>query len=128
MVGVLIFATWGKPEQPVGFWNAIYGVKWWLTGLFAIVARRAADKMVPCEGFKVVLAAAAVLALAFVFPHQPLIAFSAGIIAVVLLPPPRGNRILVSVHLGFCQADHCRCCSVGCWLRVFCWDGRARKA
>jgi uncharacterized membrane protein YraQ (UPF0718 family) len=37
------------------------------------------------KAYKVVLAAAAVLALAFVFPHEPLIAFSAGIIALVVL-------------------------------------------
>jgi uncharacterized membrane protein YraQ (UPF0718 family) len=85
MVGVLIFATWGKPEQPVGFWNAVYGVKWWLTGLFAIVLGVLLTKWFHVKAFKVVLAAAAVVALAFVFPHQPLIAFSAGIIALVLL-------------------------------------------
>ena len=85
MVGVLIFATWSKPEQPVGFWNAVYGIKWWLTGLFAIVLGALLTKWFRVKAFKVVLAAAAVLALAFVFPNQPLIAFSAGIIALVLL-------------------------------------------
>jgi uncharacterized membrane protein YraQ (UPF0718 family) len=85
MVGVLIFATWSKPEQPVGFWNAVYGVKWWLTGLFGIVLGVLLTKWFHVKAFKPVLAAAAVLALAFVFPHQPLIAFSAGIIALVLL-------------------------------------------
>jgi uncharacterized membrane protein YraQ (UPF0718 family) len=85
MVGVLIFATWSKPEQPVGFWNAVYAVKWWLTGLFGIVLGVLLTKWFRVKAFKIVLAAAAVLALAFVFPHQPLIGFSAGIIALVLL-------------------------------------------
>jgi uncharacterized membrane protein YraQ (UPF0718 family) len=85
MVGVLIFATWSKPEQPVGFWNAVYGVKWWLTGLFGIVLGVLLTKWFHVKAFKVVLAAAVVLALAFVFPHLPLIAFAAGIIALVLL-------------------------------------------
>jgi len=85
MVGVLIFATWGKPEQPVGFWNAVYSVKWWLTGLFAIVLGVLLTKWFNVKAYKVVLAAVFVVALAFVFPHQPLIAFSAGIIALVLL-------------------------------------------
>jgi uncharacterized membrane protein YraQ (UPF0718 family) len=92
MVGVLTFATWGKPEQPVGVWNAVYGVKWWLTGLFGVVLGVLLTKWFHVKAFKVVLAAAAVLALAFVFPHQPLIAFSAGIIAlVVLLTTTRGE-------------------------------------
>jgi len=85
MVGVLIFATWGKPEQPVGIWNAIYGVKWWLTGFFAIALGVLLIKWFRVKAFKVVLAAAVVLVLAYVFPHQPLIAFSAGLIALVLL-------------------------------------------
>jgi uncharacterized protein len=32
MVLILIFATWGKPATPVGFYEAIYSVHWYLTG------------------------------------------------------------------------------------------------
>jgi uncharacterized membrane protein YraQ (UPF0718 family) len=31
LVGILIFAAWGKPEQPVGFWMAVWEVKWFIT-------------------------------------------------------------------------------------------------
>jgi len=31
MVLILIFATWGKPAIPVGFWNAVYKIHWFLT-------------------------------------------------------------------------------------------------
>ncbi len=85
MVGILMSATWGKPAEPTGLWHAIYSVKWLLTGFFAIVLGVLLTKWFRVKAFKVVLAAAAVLVLAFVFPHQPLIAFSAGIIALVLL-------------------------------------------
>jgi len=37
MVAILIFAAWGKPPQPVGFFNAIYQVHWYLTGVFLII-------------------------------------------------------------------------------------------
>jgi len=30
LVAFLVFANWGKSPQPVGFWNAVYGVKWYL--------------------------------------------------------------------------------------------------
>jgi uncharacterized membrane protein YraQ (UPF0718 family) len=33
MVAILVFAAWGKPSEPVGFWNAVYGVKWYLVAL-----------------------------------------------------------------------------------------------
>jgi uncharacterized membrane protein YraQ (UPF0718 family) len=85
MAGILIFATWGKPEEPVGLWNAVYGVKWLLTGLFAIGLGVLLVKWFRVKVFKVVLAAAAVLILALLFPHEPLIAFSAGIVALAVL-------------------------------------------
>jgi len=31
LVGILIFAAWAKPAQPVGFWMAVWGVKWYIT-------------------------------------------------------------------------------------------------
>ncbi|MDD5628293.1 MAG: permease, partial [Elusimicrobia bacterium] len=32
MVCVLVFAAWARPEQPVGFFDAVYRVHWWLAG------------------------------------------------------------------------------------------------
>ncbi len=38
MVLILVFAAWGKPEQPVGFWDAVYQIKWPLTiGLLVVL-------------------------------------------------------------------------------------------
>ncbi len=85
MVGILVSATWGKPTEPTGLWHAIYGVKWLLTGFFAIVFGLLLVKWFRVKAYKVLLAAAAVLSLAILFPHEPLIAFSAGIIALVVL-------------------------------------------
>jgi hypothetical protein len=37
MVGILVFANWGKPaEGDRGAWNAIYSAKWLLTGVFGV--------------------------------------------------------------------------------------------
>jgi len=92
LVGILIFATWGKSSEPMGLWNAIYNIKWWITGAFAAVLGVILVKWFRVKAFKVVLAAAAVLALAFLFPHEPLIAFSAGIIGLtVLITTTRGE-------------------------------------
>ena len=92
MAGILIFATWGKPEEPVGLWNAVYGVKWLLTGLFAIGLGVLLVKWFRVKAYKVALAAAAVLVLALLFPNEPLIAFSAGIVALaVLITSTRGE-------------------------------------
>lgn len=37
MVGILVFANWGKPAQPVGFWNAVFEVKWYITGALLVL-------------------------------------------------------------------------------------------
>ena len=36
MVGILVFANWGKPDDAVGVWAAVYRSKWVLTSLFAL--------------------------------------------------------------------------------------------
>ena len=38
MILILVFAAWGKPSQPVGFFNLIYNIHWYLTAimLFAL--------------------------------------------------------------------------------------------
>jgi uncharacterized protein len=37
LVGILIFAAWGKPAEPVGFWEAVWEVKWYITIGFLIL-------------------------------------------------------------------------------------------
>ncbi len=34
MIGVLVFANWGKPDSPDGLWALIYNAKWILTAVF----------------------------------------------------------------------------------------------
>jgi len=37
LVLILIFAAWGKPAEPVGLWNAIFQIKWYLTIVLLIL-------------------------------------------------------------------------------------------
>jgi uncharacterized protein len=92
MVSLLIFATWGKPEESSGVWHAVYSVKWPLTGLFAAGLGFLFVIWFRVKAVKVVLAGVVVLAAALLFPHEPLIAFSAGIVlTTVLLTTTRGE-------------------------------------
>lgn len=92
MVFILIFATWGQPAEATGIWNAIYSIKWLMTGIFAALLGVILIAWFKVKAYKVVLAGAPVLMLAFLFPHEPLIAFSTGIIALVwLLTTTRGE-------------------------------------
>ncbi|UCF95757.1 MAG: permease [Desulfobacterales bacterium] len=85
MVGILVFANWGKPAEPAGLWHAIYSARWLITGVFAAILAAILVVWFRIKASKVVPAAGAVLALALRFPHEPLIAFAAGILALTLL-------------------------------------------
>jgi len=92
MVFILISATWGKPADPSGLWNAIYSVKWLMTGIFAAILGVLLMVWFKVKAYKVTLAGAAVLVLALLFPHEPLIAFSAGIMGLVwMITTTRGE-------------------------------------
>ena len=108
MVFILISATWGKPGEPTGLWHAIYSIKWMMTGFFALILGVLLVIWFKVKAYKVGLAGAAVLVLALLFPHEPLIAFSAGIIGLVwMITTTRGeteNWFLSSWD--FTKADH----------------------
>ncbi len=37
MILFLVFANWGRPKEPIGFFNTVYSVKWFLAALFLIL-------------------------------------------------------------------------------------------
>jgi hypothetical protein len=37
LVFILLFAAWGKPAQPVGFFSAVYNVKWYITIILLVL-------------------------------------------------------------------------------------------
>lgn len=37
LVGILVFAAWGKPAATVGFWIAVWSVKWIIAGAFLLL-------------------------------------------------------------------------------------------
>ena len=82
MVGVLVFANWGKPTEVAGFWTAVHSIKWILTGLCAVGLGLILVVWIRVAWFKVVLTGVAAAALAAVFPQEPMIAFAAGVIGL----------------------------------------------
>jgi len=91
MVGILVFATWGQPGSSTGFWHAVYSVKWYLTGLSALLLGFIVVRWFGVKLWKTAVVVVVVTVPAFAIPDQPLIAFSAGIIAFsILLTTTRG--------------------------------------
>jgi uncharacterized membrane protein YraQ (UPF0718 family) len=92
MVGLLISATWGKPAQAGGFWAAVFAVKWMLAGGFAVLLGFMMVRWMGVKLYKLAIAGTVVLIPALAIPQQPLIAFSTGLVAfVVLMTTTRGE-------------------------------------
>jgi uncharacterized membrane protein YraQ (UPF0718 family) len=92
MIGLLVSATWGRPEQAGSFWSSVFAVKWLLVGGFAILLGILMVRWMHVKLSKLIIAAAIVFTPALALPRLPLISFSIGIIAfIILLTTTRGE-------------------------------------
>ncbi len=85
MVGILVFANWGKPGGAERVWYAIYSAKWILTAIFALAFGVLLVLWFDIRWWKVLAAATATAVPALVFPRQPMIAFAAGVIGLSVI-------------------------------------------
>jgi len=85
MVGILVFANWGKPAQQTGLWHAIWSAKWGITSLFAIGFAITLITIHRISWWKITAIALPVAGLAFLVPHNPLIAFTAGALGLSIV-------------------------------------------
>jgi uncharacterized membrane protein YraQ (UPF0718 family) len=85
MVGILVFANWGKPDSDVGLWYSIYSLKWIIASLLSIGFAGVLVLWFEVPVWKMLISAAAVAGLAWVFPHDPLVPFTGGVIALSVM-------------------------------------------
>jgi len=85
MIGILVFANWGKPEDPSGFWNFTYSSKWFITGSFAFVLALILVAWFGLKLWKVAMVFVPSVILGLAFPQEPAIAFAAGVIGLSIL-------------------------------------------
>jgi uncharacterized membrane protein YraQ (UPF0718 family) len=83
MIGILVFANWGKPMEAGGIWYGIYAAKWYITGLFGLLFGYTIVKWFDARLVPTIITGVVVLLLAFIFPKWPLLAFTAGIAGLV---------------------------------------------
>ncbi len=82
MIGVLVFANWGRPQETIGAWAVIFAAKWQITAIFAAALGLILIFWFGMRAWKVGLTAVPVVALAFLFPNQPIISFTAGFLGL----------------------------------------------
>ena len=85
MVGVLVFANWGKPEGTAGVWFTIYSAKWMITAAISVGFAVILVVWFGMKSSKVILAALPAIVLALLFPHEPMLAFAAGAIGLSVI-------------------------------------------
>jgi len=85
MVGILVFANWGKPADPTGLWQVIYTAKWFVTGVFALALAVILILWFRVSPWKMAAVSAPAIILAFVLPEHPQIAFVAATIGLTVL-------------------------------------------
>ncbi len=82
LVGILVFANWGRPLEPGGFWGAVYDSRWVITGGLSLALAVILVLWLRMRWDRVVLAACPVIPLAAIFPSSPMIPFSAAVVGL----------------------------------------------
>lgn len=85
MVGILVFANWGKPQNPEGLWAVIYSAKWFITSGFGLLFAAILVLWFGVRLWKVVLVIAVTSIAAFAAPDHPAIAFTAGFVGLSII-------------------------------------------
>jgi hypothetical protein len=85
MVGILVFANWGKPEESTGLWAAIFNAKWIITSILSVLFGFMLIFWFQMRAWKVVCVALPVALLALMFPDQHLLAFTIGFVGLSII-------------------------------------------
>jgi uncharacterized membrane protein YraQ (UPF0718 family) len=88
MVGILVFANWGKPDQAAGLWADIYAAKWLVTAAFGVFLALCLAAWFKVPAGRLLLAGLPVAVLGFAFPEEPMLAFVAGVLGLSVLTSP----------------------------------------
>lgn len=92
MVVILVFANWGKPVETSGLWFAIFSAKWMITSLTALLFAALLVLWFGVAWWKMAVTAIATGIIALLFPHEPLLPFSAAIIGLsAAISPDQGE-------------------------------------
>ena len=85
MVGILVFANWGRPTETQGLWHLIFETKWILSSVFALALAAILVAWFNVGKVRMLIAAVPVILLALALPQHPTLAFVAGAIGLSVL-------------------------------------------
>ncbi len=82
MIAILVFANWGQSSASGGIWHTISELKWWLTGLSAVLLATVLVTWFNAPALPITASGILTAVLAMLLPHEPLIAFGVGSISL----------------------------------------------
>ncbi len=105
MVGILVFANWGKPADGSGLWSIIHSWKWIITGGFSILLGFTLTAWFNVKLWKLLIVAASIAASAAILPGYPAISFAVGLIgfSIVLTTGTGESRSWFDSAFGFAK-------------------------
>lgn len=92
MVGILVFANWGKTEETSGLWYAIYSAKWIITSAFSIALGVMLATWFQLGLVRILLASLSAVLAAFIAPQHPELSFTFGVIGLSTLSNLKSTR------------------------------------
>lgn len=92
MIGILVFANWGRPEEQRGLWQEIYVNKWLITSMFSIALGVILMSWYKLPRWQLVFAAAPAVVLALTVGNHPTLAFVAAVIGLSVLISTREDE------------------------------------
>ncbi|HKJ92975.1 MAG TPA: permease [Longimicrobiales bacterium] len=85
MIGVLVFANWGRPDTATGLWHAIYAAKWVVTALLGGALGVVLTAWFGLRRLHLAWIAGVTLVLALAFPGRPVLAFAAATVGLSIV-------------------------------------------
>jgi hypothetical protein len=92
MVGILVFANWGRPTTETGLWHAIHTSKWLITAGFALLLGLILIRWFQVRWWKIALVAIPTVILAEFLP-VPGVAFVVGVVGLSVIINTEGEEM-----------------------------------
>jgi uncharacterized membrane protein YraQ (UPF0718 family) len=93
MIGILVFANWGKTDATSGFWHQVYSAKWVITAILAVGLALSLIAWFGLTPARMLLMAAPVLALSPFFYNSPTMVFVAGVVGLSAIISTQKNEL-----------------------------------
>ncbi|MDY0191796.1 MAG: permease [Desulfuromonas sp.] len=92
MVGILVFANWGKTDATTGMWHEIYAAKWVITSALSVTLALMLATWFKLGFGRVALASLPAVVMGTILPQQPALAFTFGVIGLSTLSNLKSTR------------------------------------